>query len=279
MLACKSTILDNIAAHYDELDTFYRDLWGEHLHHGLWIDGREDASTAVRQLVEMIAAKARAVDAKVCDVGCGYGATARMLATEYQATVTGLTISQKQYEFALQQRNNPENPVFKLQDWLTNDLADESFDSVIAIESLSHMKSKPDFFRQAFRVLPVGGRIVLCAWLSSDNPRPWHKRWILEPICREGRLTGLGSASEYLALLEKTGFALEEFKDLSVQVRKTWSVSILNCVRGFLKNFSYWRFMFDRKQNNRLFLLTIFRIWLGYRLGCLQYGLFVGHKR
>ena len=25
----------DIASHYDELDRFYRDIWGEHVHHGL----------------------------------------------------------------------------------------------------------------------------------------------------------------------------------------------------------------------------------------------------
>ncbi len=27
-----------IADHYDALDPFYRSVWGEHVHHGLWTD-------------------------------------------------------------------------------------------------------------------------------------------------------------------------------------------------------------------------------------------------
>ena len=30
-----------VASHYDELDRFYRDIWGEHVHHGLWLRGEE----------------------------------------------------------------------------------------------------------------------------------------------------------------------------------------------------------------------------------------------
>ena len=41
----------DVAGHYDELDPFYRRLWGEHIHHGLWVHGRETAEQAVVQLI------------------------------------------------------------------------------------------------------------------------------------------------------------------------------------------------------------------------------------
>ena len=34
----------DVADHYDELDVFYREVWGEHVHHGLWRTGREPAA-------------------------------------------------------------------------------------------------------------------------------------------------------------------------------------------------------------------------------------------
>ncbi|MBW8754357.1 MAG: SAM-dependent methyltransferase, partial [Sphingomonadales bacterium] len=30
-----------VALHYDELDPAYRRIWGEHVHHGYWLTGRE----------------------------------------------------------------------------------------------------------------------------------------------------------------------------------------------------------------------------------------------
>ena len=33
-----------VADHYDELDPFYREIWGEHVHHGYWATGRETAA-------------------------------------------------------------------------------------------------------------------------------------------------------------------------------------------------------------------------------------------
>ena len=35
-----------VAAHYDELDAFYREVWGEHVHHGYWASGRETPEAA-----------------------------------------------------------------------------------------------------------------------------------------------------------------------------------------------------------------------------------------
>src|SRR3954464_7954151 len=90
----------DVAAHYDELDYFYRDVWGEHVHHGLWRTGKESRAEAVRQLVEVVADAAELKRGeRVCDIGCGYGATARLLAAEWGVTVQAITVSPAQYEF------------------------------------------------------------------------------------------------------------------------------------------------------------------------------------
>jgi tocopherol O-methyltransferase len=36
----------------------------------------------------------------------------------------------------------------------------------------------------------------------------------------------------------------------------------------------YARFLFNRHARNRIFALTIFRIWLAYRCGAMRYGIF-----
>ncbi|HEY3899321.1 MAG TPA: class I SAM-dependent methyltransferase [Chthoniobacter sp.] len=91
----------DVASHYDELDGFYRDIWGEHVHHGLWLTGDESRTQAVRQLAELVAREAQIREGtRVMDIGCGYGATARLLARELGADVTGMTISEAQYRIA-----------------------------------------------------------------------------------------------------------------------------------------------------------------------------------
>lgn len=41
LLEERASLEAGVAGHYDALDVFYRDLWGERLHHGLWLTGRE----------------------------------------------------------------------------------------------------------------------------------------------------------------------------------------------------------------------------------------------
>jgi hypothetical protein len=44
-----------VARHYDELDPFYRELWGDHVHHGLWTTGLETPAQAAENLIACVA--------------------------------------------------------------------------------------------------------------------------------------------------------------------------------------------------------------------------------
>ena len=100
--------LADVAAHYDDLDDLYRSTWGTNIHRGYWITGRESADEAVSNLTRLVAERAsiRPGD-RVCDLGCGYGAKALVLNRDHGATVTGITISAKQYAYA--RRSNARN--------------------------------------------------------------------------------------------------------------------------------------------------------------------------
>ena len=49
---------ESVARHYNELDEFYREVWGEHVHHGFWQTGRETPEQATEQLVHAVAERA-----------------------------------------------------------------------------------------------------------------------------------------------------------------------------------------------------------------------------
>lgn len=269
-----------VASHYDELDHFYRDVWGEHVHHGLWRRGDENRYEAVRALVELVAGRARLGPAmRVCDIGCGYGATARMLAAEFSAEVTAITISPAQHAYARARGGGAANPRYLLGDWLCNELPDAFFDAALAIESSEHMPDKAAFFAQAHRVLRPGGRLIVGAWLSAEAPGPCARRWLLEPICREGRMPHLGTFADYERLAAGAGFAVEEVEDVSRQVARTWAIIIRTFAVKLLRQPEYARFLFNAHARNRVFALTIFRIRLAYRTGALRYGVFTLRKR
>ncbi|HWP59164.1 MAG TPA: class I SAM-dependent methyltransferase [Candidatus Acidoferrales bacterium] len=264
-----------VAEHYDQLDPFYRRVWGDHLHHGLWLTGRESKDEAVLALCRLVLSKAALEpNASVCDVGCGYGALARIMARECGARVTGFTVSEAQWRYARDRSGGDPRQTFVLADWLENGLPDGSFDCVVAVESSEHFADKGKFCAEAYRVLRPGGRFVVTAWLSRQNPGTMESRCLLRPICTEGRLPSLLSASEYLDLFCRAGFHAPQFEDLSAGVRKTWGVSLRGLAAAILTDPALLARLFERNFRNRVFAVTMVRLWLAYRLGTVRYGIF-----
>jgi tocopherol O-methyltransferase len=270
---------ERVAHHYDSLSDFYLEVWGEHVHHGLWLDGRESPDEAVLQLIRVVTEEARiGAGTRVCDVGCGYGGTARELVRCHGARVTALTISPAQYAFAIGRADGSGNPTYLLQDWLENDLPPASQDVVLAIESSEHMADKPAFFTHVARVLRPGGRSVISAWLAPEHPTPWQVRYLLEPICREGRLPSMGSERDYRQLFADAGMRVEGFRDVSEQVKKTWPLCIARCLKGLVTESSYRRFVLRSSNQDRVFALTLLRLCAAYETRSMRYGIFTAVK-
>jgi tocopherol O-methyltransferase len=268
-----------VAQHYDDLDPFYREIWGDHVHHGLWSTGLENAAQAVENLIACVAQRIELHPKQhLCDVGCGYGATAQWLAEHHDVHVTGLTISVIQAQRASARCADCSRLRFLCRDWLDNGFEAASFDHVVAIESSEHMEDKQHFFDEAYRTLRPDGRLAVCVWLARSDARPWEVRHLLEPICRGGRLPGMGTEAEYRKFAKGAGFRVEAFEDLSVRVRRTWSICAARLARKLLTDRRYRRFLRDAQASNRIFALTLLRIWVAYQTGSMRYGLLVARK-
>jgi tocopherol O-methyltransferase len=265
-----------VATHYDELDSFYREIWGEHVHHGYWPTGRESPHEAAVALIELLAACLRlSPGQRVCDIGCGYGETARFLAARHALEVTGVTVSAAQARLAAGRSAAAGQVSIQLQDWLANRFPAESFDRAYAVESSEHMTDKQQFFREAFRTLKPDGLLVVCAWLARNAPRPWEVRHLLEPICREGRLPGLGDEADYRQMAEQAGFEVVEVKDISDQVSRTWRICIGRMLGKFFTDSRYLRLLLDSTATNRIFAVTMVRIMIAYRTRSMRYCVLV----
>jgi len=269
---------EEISRHYDELDPFYREVWGEHVHHGLWRNGNETPQEAVRALVDMMARVGGITQGtRVVDVGSGYGATARQLAADHGATVTTLTISEQQWRFATS--HDPDNPrvTYLLRDWLDNGLPDDSADVVIAIESVAHMDSARAF-AECFRVLRPGGVAVIADWLLGESLSGWQRQWLIEPIERAAHVNELVPMSGYRDMLTAAGFTVTRTTDLSRQVQRTWTISNRRFAARVLRDARYRRFVFSGEFDNRPFALAMLRMPLAYQTGAMRYGLLVAAK-
>ena len=264
-----------VADHYDELDPVYRLVWGDHVHHGLWVTGRETPAEAVEALSAAVGDRLRLVPGERCvDIGCGYGSTARQLAAARGVRVTGFTLSAMQADYAAA-HSAPDVDIL-VRDWLANGLGEASADAAWAIESSEHMVDKPRFFDEAHRVLSPGGRFVICAWLAETGAAGWKARHLLEPICREGRLPSMGTREDYEAMAEAAGFEITGYEDVSRRVARTWTICAVRLVKALLTDRETRRLAL--RARNRVFVLSIPRLMLAYRTGAMRYGIFTLSK-
>lgn len=263
----------DVSHHYDELDEFYRELWGIHLHHGLWESPFDSKETAVLNLSrKVLSCLGSFNNHHIVDIGCGYGGTSKLALLMGARKVTGITISKKQHAYA---RFHSENlPLeYVLGDWLQNDFKDKSFDAGLSIECFSHIKDKKRFFSEIKRTLKPGGTFVMTAWLGQENPSKWERQLILEPICKEGRLPSLLTKSEIIQYILESGLCLEEHIDLGPKVWRTWLLSSKQLLK--LLNLRGLNYFLNNKNQERRFALSVLRILAGYKEGCFNYGLFV----
>jgi len=267
-----------VAAHYDALDRWYREIWGEHVHHGLFTAGRrEDPVAAAGRLVDRVAELAALrAGAEVVDVGCGYAATGRQLTAQRAARVVGYTLSEAQAAYA---RTREPAVDVRVQDWNANDRPDRSADAVVAIESLSHMPDKRRAFAQCARVLQPGGRLVVCDWLARTERSAWRDSLLLEPICREGRLPSMHTAPEYAAFARDAGLRLLAFEDRSREVSRTWTICLARAARRLVRDPDLRRYLMDGDSAERVFALTMLRILAAYGTRSMVYGILVAERR
>ena len=66
--------------------------------------------------------------------------------------------------------------------------------------------------------------------------------------------------------------------------RAAWAVSVarslcaMRTLKGVFTKARYRRFLFSSKNPNRIFALTLFRIWAAYELGVMRYGVYAADK-
>ena len=157
-------------------------------------------------------------------------------------------------------------------------MPDGAFDRAYAIESTEHMADKPAFFLEAWRTLRPGGRLVVCAWLADPHASRLSVRYLLEPICREGRLPGMGTREDYEAMACAAGFETVSYDDISRNVRRTWSICALRVLGRLMSDGRYRKLVLDPSFDNRVFALTIPRLIIAMRTGAMRYGLFTWQR-
>ena len=225
MISCPAVTKNEIRLHYDLSTAFYRLFWGPHIHHGLWQDD-ESPAVAQRQLIDAMATRAAiAPGERVVDVGCGMGGSSVHLAKQYDAEVTGITISSVQRLWAgigSTLRGAGKRTRFIRADAEQIAFPANSFDVLWSVECTEHLFDKAAFFRKAARWLKPGGRLAICAWLSGDEPLDEAGRKRVFDVCEGFLCPSLGTRADYEGWFTAAGLKPRSFDDWTERVSQTW---------------------------------------------------------
>ena len=171
----KSNSKKNIHAHYDLGNAFYE----------LWLDGTMNYSSALfegdfsQNMADAQRAKVRRalrmtdvdLGSRVLEIGCGWGALAEMATSDFGASVTGVTLSTEQLEFAkarMQKNGKSGQADLRLQDY--RDIKDGPYDAICSIEMIEAVGQAywPTYFQTISNMLKPGGKACVQSIVIDD---------------------------------------------------------------------------------------------------------------
>ena len=258
----RSRSRSNVAHHYDLDGRLY----------SLFLDGdqqyscayfeRPDQSLDDAQLAKKrhLAAKLRITPgAAVLDVGCGWGGLALYLAEIAGAQVTGITLSQEQYERARNraQERGRDDVTFKLLDYRD---VEGRFDRIVSVGMFEHVGVSfyDAFFSQCAKLLADDG-IALLHTIGRYTPPGVTNPWIAKYVFPGGYIPAL---SEVLRAIERAGLIVSDVEILQLHYAET--------LRAWRE-----RFLAHRDEVVRLYDQRFVRMWEFY-LACSEMAFRLG---
>ena len=247
---------ENVAHHYDISEKLYNLFLDENRQYSCayFKNENDTLEQAQNNKIHHIIKKLNIrPNQKVLDIGSGWGTLALAIAKETQASVTGITLSENQFEYSKNKAKemNLSNKVdFKLIDYRQ---LNEKFDRVVSVGMFEHVGRKfyRTYFKKVFKLLNERG-IALIHTIGSSmpprDPQPWIQKYIFP-----GGYTP--SLSEVANPIENSGLIVSDIEVL----RMHYAHTLRNWKERFLSKKDMVLDMFDEK---------FFRMWEFYLASC-----------
>jgi cyclopropane-fatty-acyl-phospholipid synthase len=211
-----------VAAHYQHDPAIFEMVLDSRLAYatGVFLDPQEDLEAAQQRKFERIREKlAIQPGQRVLDVGCGWGSNLLYLAQHTQGVFRGITLSEKQRDFALARArawgvaDRVEIDVCHVEELA---LPPASLDAVLFSGSIVHMHNRAQIHETMVRALRPGGRVLISDCYFPEQARGDRDSAATEYIFVEAlgycRLLGLG---EEITIMERAGLDVLHVEDLT----------------------------------------------------------------
>ena len=275
----------SVALAYDRWtdDRLLERLWGEHVHLGHYgtppvqVDFRDAKAAFVHELVRWGGLDQLAAGARILDVGCGIGGSARMLCRDYGFDVLGISISPAQIERARQLTPAAMTCHFAVMDALKLELPDGSFDAVWSVEAGPHMADKQCYADELQRVLRPGGLLAVADWNRrdpADGALTSLEGWVMRQLLDQWAHPEFASIASFRQNLETSRFghgARVDTADWTAATLPSWIDSIVEGLRrpGAVLGLGPRALLQGLRETPTLLLMD----W-AFRTGLMQFGVF-----
>lgn len=209
----------NAEKYYDsaDADRFYTAIWGgEDIHIGLYTHQDISIADASHQTLKQMAEQLGVLgaEARVLDIGAGYGGAARFLARRFGCHVTCLNLSEVQNErnrkltahAGLSGKINVVRGNFEALPF-----AARTFDVVWAQDAILHSGDRPQVLREVARVLRSGGSFIFTDPMQADE----CPEGVLGPVLSRIHLDSLASPAFYRTHLAELGLEFVSYVPLT----------------------------------------------------------------
>ena len=150
--------------HYEVPAAFFREVLGPHLKYSSawWGPDQRDLAGAEAAMLRITAERAEIADGmQVLDLGCGWGSLSLWLAERFpNARIVGISNSSSQRRFILETATTRGLTNLEVETQDVNRLAlDRSFDRVVSVEMLEHVRNYDQLFARIAGALVPGGKL------------------------------------------------------------------------------------------------------------------------